>query len=508
MDLFLSILKSVIYGVIEGITEWLPISSTGHMILAEQVLKFGYTEDFMEMFRVVIQLGAILAVVVLYFHKLWPFCKDNGRDTGFAAHLRWPVVRLWFKIIAACVPAAVLGILLDDWMDAHLYNSVVVALSDEETLTDAIATDEQAKEGVLVVLDKTPFYAEMGGQAADHGVLTSADCSLRVLDVKKTPKGYYVHTCVLESGIVKVGDHLTAKVDKEYRMAVCRNHTATHLLQAALREVLGDHVHQAGSYQDGEITHFDFTHFSAVTPEELARVEKIVNDRIFDAMNVEVKEMPIEEAKKLGAMALFGEKYGKVVRVVNIEGWSTEFCGGTHVKNTAQIGCFKIVSESSVAAGIRRIEATTGYGVLNLLDDRTAELANTAVALKANNMKDVATRAQAVTAELKEANKQLEIAKAKLASSQIDGLFQNAVEVDGVRIVTVYLNGTTPDTLRSMMDKLRDKEPNAVGALIGTDGSKTTLAVGVGKNALARGLKAGALVKQIAAIAAKGGDDE
>ncbi len=191
----------------------------------------------------------------------------------------------------------------------------------------------------------------MGGQAADHGVLNSADCSLRVLDVKKTPKGYYVHTCVLESGIVKVGDVLNAQVDKGYRMAIARNHTATHLLQAALREVLGDHVHQAGSYQDASITHFDFTHFSAVTPEELARVQKIVNDKIYESMNVTVKEMPIEEAKKLGAMALFGEKYGKVVRVVNIEGWSTEFCGGTHVKNTAQIGGFKIVSESSVAAG-------------------------------------------------------------------------------------------------------------------------------------------------------------
>ena len=235
----------------------------------------------------------------------------------------------------------------------------VVALSDEETLTDAIATDEEAKDGVLVVLDKTPFYAEMGGQAADHGVLNGAECSLRVLDVKKTPKGYYVHTCVLESGIVKVGDVLTAQVDKGYRMAIARNHTATHLLQAALREVLGDHVHQAGSYQDASITHFDFTHFSAVTPEELARVQKIVNDKIFDSMNVTVQEMPVEEAKKLGAMALFGEKYGKVVRVVDIEGWSTEFCGGTHVKNTAQIGGFKIVSESSVAAGIRRIEAVT-----------------------------------------------------------------------------------------------------------------------------------------------------
>ena len=230
-------------------------------------------------------------------------------------------------------------------------NGVVVALSDEETLTDAIATDEEAKDGVLVVLDKTPFYAEMGGQAADHGMLNSADCSLRVLDVKKTPKGYYVHTCVLESGIVKVGDHLTAQVDKEYRMAIARNHTATHLLQAALREVLGDHVHQAGSYQDAEITHFDFTHFSAVTPEELARVQKIVNDKIYESMNVTVREMPIEEAKKLGAMALFGEKYGKVVRVVDIEGWSTEFCGGTHVKNTAQIGGFKIVSEGLRCCG-------------------------------------------------------------------------------------------------------------------------------------------------------------
>ena len=166
--------------------------------------------------------------------------------------------------------------------DSLKSDSVVVALSDEEALTDAIATDEQAKEGVLVVLDKTPFYAEMGGQAADHGVITGAECVLRVQDVKKTPKGYYVHTCTLESGIVHVGDHLTARVDKEYRMAIARNHTATHLLQAALREVLGDHVHQAGSYQDASITHFDFTHFSAVTPEELVRVQKIVNDKIFE----------------------------------------------------------------------------------------------------------------------------------------------------------------------------------------------------------------------------------
>ena len=392
-----------------------------------------------------------------------------------------------------------------DGYDVLKETAKVLALSDGEELNDAVSTDYEERENVLVVLDRTPFYAEMGGQVADHGYLTSGTANLKVNQVKKTPKGFYVHTCTLLDGTIRVGDTVTAAVDEQRRASICRNHTATHLMQKALREVLGEHVHQAGSYQDDKITRFDFTHFNAVTPEELVKVEKRVNEKIFAALPVTIQNLPIEEAKKMGAMALFGEKYGKVVRVVDAGGWSVEFCGGTHVKNTAQIGCFKILSEASVAAGIRRIEATTGYGVLNLLDDRTAELANTAVALKANNMKDVAARAQAVTAELKEANKQLEIAKAKLASSQIDGLFQNAVEVDGVRIVTVYLNGTTPDTLRSMMDKLRDKEPNAVGALIGTDGSKTTLAVGVGKNALARGLKAGALVKQIAAIAGGNG---
>ena len=392
-----------------------------------------------------------------------------------------------------------------DGYDVLKETAKVLALSDGEELNDAVSTDYEERENVLVVLDRTPFYAEMGGQVADHGYLTSGTANLKVNQVKKTPKGFYVHTCTLLDGTIRVGDTVTAAVDEQRRASICRNHTATHLMQKALREVLGEHVHQAGSYQDDKITRFDFTHFNAVTPEELVEVEKRVNEKIFAALPVTIQNLPIEKAKKMGAMALFGEKYGKVVRVVDAGGWSVEFCGGTHVKNTAQIGCFKILSEASVAAGIRRIEATTGYGVLNLLDDRTAELANTAVALKANNMKDVAARAQAVTAELKEANKQLEIAKAKLASSQIDGLFQNAVEVDGVRIVTVYLNGTTPDTLRSMMDKLRDKEPNAVGALIGTDGSKTTLAVGVGKNALARGLKAGALVKQIAAIAGGNG---
>ena len=383
----------------------------------------------------------------------------------------------------------------------------VVALSDEETLTDAIATDEEAKDGVLVVLDQTPFYAEMGGQAADHGVLTSAECSLRVLDVKKTPKGYYVHTCVLESGIVKVGDVLTAQVDKGYRMAIARNHTATHLLQAALREVLGDHVHQAGSYQDASITHFDFTHFSAVTPEELARVQKIVNDKIFDSMNVTVQEMPVEEAKKLGAMALFGEKYGKVVRVVDIEGWSTEFCGGTHVKNTAQIGGFKIVSESSVAAGIRRIEAVTGRNLLIRANLQEAMLHDVANTLKANNVAALPARAEAVMAENKAMSRELEEMKARIAASKVDSLFDNAEEADGVKIASAYFTGTTGDTLRGMCDSIRDKAVNPVVAvLVGKAEDKITMAVTVNKLAQEKGLKAGVLVKELSAIAGgKGG---
>ena len=383
----------------------------------------------------------------------------------------------------------------------------VVALSDEETLTDAIATDEEAKDGVLVVLDKTPFYAEMGGQAADHGVLNGTECSLRVLDVKKTPKGYYVHTCVLESGIVKVGDVLTAQVDKGYSMAIARNHTATHLLQAALREVLGDHVHQAGSYQDASITHFDFTHFSAVTPEELARVQKIVNDKIFDSMNVTVQEMPVEEAKKLGAMALFGEKYGKVVRVVDIEGWSTEFCGGTHVKNTAQIGGFKIVSESSVAAGIRRIEAVTGRNLLIRANLQEAMLHDVANTLKANNVASLPARAEAVMAENKAMSRELEEMKAKIAASKVDSLFDNAEEADGVKIASAYFTGTTGDTLRGMCDSIRDKAVNPVVAvLVGKAEDKITMAVTVNKLAQEKGLKAGVLVKELSAIAGgKGG---
>ena len=389
--------------------------------------------------------------------------------------------------------------------DTLTEEATVLALSDEEGLKDAVSTDDGAKEGILVVLDHTPFYAEMGGQVADQGTLTSGDTSLKVLDVKRTPKGYFVHTCVLESGMIQVGQTVTAAVNKGRRRAIARNHTSAHLLQQALRDVLGNHVHQAGSYEDDERVRFDFTHFSAMTPEEIALVEHIVNQKIFAAMDVTVRNLPLAEAKKMGAMALFGEKYGEIVRVVDIEGYSTEFCGGTHVKNTAQLGCFKILSESSVAAGVRRIEGTTGMGVLRLLDERTEMLHQVADALKVNNVHDLPLRAVTIAGELKSTQRELEAAKAALAANKIDGLFENAQDVEGIKIMAAYFSGTGSDTLRSMCDKIRDKAPNTVAALVGASDGKITLAVSCGKNAQERGLKAGALVKAIAAVAGGNG---
>ena len=382
----------------------------------------------------------------------------------------------------------------------------VLALSDGEELLEAVSTDDGAKEGVLVVLDRTPFYAESGGQVADTGtIVTASGARLEVQAVKKTPKGYFVHTCTLTEGTAIVGETATASVSKGRRCAIARNHTSAHLLQKALREVLGSHVHQAGSYEDDERVRFDFTHFSAVTPEELALVEHIVNQKIFEALDVTVQNMPLAEAKKMGAMALFGEKYGEIVRVVDINGWSTEFCGGTHVSNTAQLGCFKILSESSVAAGVRRIEGTTGFGVLRLLDERTEMLHKVAGSLKVNNLKDLPLRAEGMAAEVKSLTKELEQVKAEVAASKIDGLFENAAEVNGIHIVTAYLSGTAPEALRGMCEKIRDKAPNVVSALVGSTDGKISLVVCCGKGAQDAGLKAGVLVKQIAAIAGGNG---
>ena len=381
----------------------------------------------------------------------------------------------------------------------------VTALSDGEELVEALATDDDVKNGVLVVLDKTPFYAESGGQVADTGILTGGGARLAVKSVKKTGKGYYVHACTLENGRVRLGDTLLAEIDGDRRRAIMRNHTSAHLLQQALREVVGDHVHQAGSYVDEERVRFDFTHFEALSADEITRAEAIVNRRIFEAMPLTAEVMPIAKAKEKGAMALFGEKYGDEVRVVDAGGWAVELCGGTHVSNTAQLGSFKIISESSVAAGVRRIEGTTGYGVLRLLEEKEQMLAQTAAVLKVTNPHDLPLRAATLAQEAKALEKELAAMKDADAAARAESLWTNAVDVDGIKVYTLFLPGTETDALRGLCDSVRDKDPASVAALCGESGGKLSLAVSCGKPAIERGLAAGALAKQIAMLAGGSG---
>ena len=398
-------------------------------------------------------------------------------------------------------------------LDAYKTTFVGYAELEKQTKLLAIVKNgevsELCEEGddVSVVLEETPFYAEMGGQVGDCGTVVSGDNVIEIANTQKLTNGAFISNGKVVSGGFAAGETVTAKVDAEKRAATQRNHTCAHILQAALRHVLGDHVHQAGSYVDPYQCRFDFSHFSAVTPEELAKVEEYVNNVIMEAVPVVTEELPIEEAKKKGAMALFGEKYGKVVRVVDIEGWSTEFCGGTHVKNTAQIGGFKIVSESSVAAGIRRIEAVTGRNLLIRANLQEAMLHDVANTLKANNVATLPARAEAVMAENKAMSRELEEMKAKIAASKVDSLFDNAEEADGVKIASAYFTGTSGDTLRGMCDSIRDKAVNpCVAVLVGKTDDKITMAVTVNKLAQEKGLKAGNLVKEISAIAGgKGG---
>ena len=382
----------------------------------------------------------------------------------------------------------------------------VLAVASDGRLVEDLANDDAPRTDVLIVLDRTAFYAESGGQVADTGTLTGDGVCLRVTDCKKNAKGLYVHTCTLESGVLHTGMTLTAQVDTAARMATARNHTAAHLLQAALRRVLGDHVHQAGQLVSPREVRFDFTHFAAVTPEELAQVERLVNEEIFAAAQVTTREMPIAEAKALGAMALFGEKYGEVVRVVDVPDFSREFCGGTHVPNTAQIGCLRIVSESSVAAGVRRIEAVTGTGVLALLDKKDELLKSAAEALKANSTGEVAVRAASVMEEYRAVNAELTALKAKVAAAKAASLFDDAAEVSGVKVSAAFVEDATADDVRSMVEKARDTHPDSVLVLCGESGGKLSLTVGVGTNAMKKGLAAGKLVREIAAVAGgKGG---
>ena len=356
----------------------------------------------------------------------------------------------------------------------------------------------EGDEGV-VILDSTPFYAEMGGQVADRGTIRTETAEFTVTDVQKNKGGKFMHYGRLVSGSLAVGDTVTASIDEARRKAIMRAHSATHLLDYALRTVLGDHAHQAGSLVEPDRLRYDFTHFSAVTAEELVKISRLVSELILDGMPVETKEMPIAEAKKLGAIALFGEKYGDVVRVVNMGGKSIELCGGTHVDNTAKVGPFRITSESSVASGVRRIEAVTGEAFLNLVDEMNMRLLKAAEMLK-TTPGELISKAQSSMNEIRELHQTVEKMKDKLFAGDVDSLMFSAKDVNGLKVVTASRENTDANDLRKLGDFLRDKNPNTVAALGSVNGEKVTLLAVCGKNAIARGVKAGDIIKNIAPI--------
>ncbi len=379
-----------------------------------------------------------------------------------------------------------------------------------DALIKAIIVDGECKEfavadeNITLVLDKTSFYAESGGQVGDTGIISGEGFTFEVTSTTKTHEGVILHHGSLNDGeSVKLGDKVSASVDRKTREATMRNHTAAHLLQAALRKILGSHVEQAGQLVNAEEVRFDFTHFSALTSEELKAVENEVNASIMAAVPVDTNEMPIDEAKKLGAMALFGEKYGSIVRVVKAGEFSTELCGGTHAKNTGCLGLFKIVSETSVASGVRRIVAVTGYNVMKYIDKTNNEIMNTAAALKLSNVSDIVSKAASTVAELKETQKELESIKAEIAASKASDLLKNAVEINGIKLIASDLGEADANALRSMCDQAKEQGDDVVALFAGKNSEKGTcsFACAVSKSAVSKGAHAGNIVREVAKIA-------
>ena len=355
-------------------------------------------------------------------------------------------------------------------------------------------------ESAIVVVDKTPFYAESGGQVGDTGEITADNAKISVDNTTKNAQGIFLHAVTVQSGALTVGDSVKLSIDVERRNDIRRNHTAAHLLQAALRKVLGTHVEQAGQLVTDGYFRFDFTHFEAMTAKQVIDVEELVNRVILDDIKVDTLEMPIDEAKKLGAMALFGEKYGDVVRVVKAGDFSIELCGGTHVDNTAKLGLFKIRQEGSVAAGVRRIEAITGKNVLDYTNAMINVIGDAAMAFKLPDMRNLASAAVKIAEELKEKDRQIAALNSKLAFSKVDSIIANAVEVDGVTVVVSSLKDVQGDQLRDLTDMCVSKNQKMVIVLCAQNGGKATFACRVGKDALTLGLNAGKIVKAVAQI--------
>ncbi|WP_321999420.1 alanine--tRNA ligase [Bacillus pumilus] len=367
-----------------------------------------------------------------------------------------------------------------------------------------IVTEAHEDDIVQILLDETPFYAESGGQVADKGTLKSAEVNIDIKDVKKAPNGQHVHEGVVVSGTAKKGLEVTAEVESALRKGIVKNHTATHLLHQALKDVLGSHVNQAGSLVNENRLRFDFSHFGQVTKEELSQIEKIVNEKIWEGISVAIDLKPIAEAKEMGAMALFGEKYGDIVRVVQVGDYSIELCGGCHVQNTAEIGLFKIASESGIGAGTRRIEAVTGKGAYEELNDQLTILEQAASELKSNT-KDVPKRIASLQADLKEVQRENESLLAKLSQAEAGSILEKVTEIGGVKVLTEKVNAKDMNHLRTMVDDLKAKLGSAVIVLGAVQNGKVNISAGVTKDVIEKGLHAGKLVKQAAEICGGGG---
>ena len=368
----------------------------------------------------------------------------------------------------------------------------VLAVCVGEEVSGTIAGGEKG----IVVLDKTPFYAEMGGQTADHGVILVGDSRFVVNNVQKDKGGKYLHYGEMVAGSIKVDDVVLASIDVERRKAIMRAHSATHLLQKALTSVLGDHVHQAGSLVEPDRLRFDFTHYSALTSEELAKVDAIVQAAVLEGYGIDVREMPIDDAKKMGATALFSEKYGDTVRVVNMGGYSIELCGGTHLDNTAKVGPFRIESEGSVASGVRRIEAITGKECLAEMD-RTRQRIYDACAVLKTKPAELAQKLESQVEEIKNLKRAIESYKAKEAAGETERFLFGAHDVGGVKVLTVSVPDADANKLRQMGDILRDKDPAVAAVLAAVNGEKLTFLAVCGKDAVAKGIKAGDLVRHV-----------
>ncbi|MEC2922514.1 alanine--tRNA ligase [Bacillus tropicus] len=378
--------------------------------------------------------------------------------------------------------------------------SNVVALVKNGEYTDSLQTGEEGQ----LMLDVTPFYAESGGQIADRGYLLADGVKVLVKDVQKAPNGQNLHKVVVEEGTLTKDAAVKAIIDTKNRSSVVKNHTATHLLHQALKDVLGTHVNQAGSLVTSERLRFDFSHFGQVQADELEKIERIVNEKIWESIDVEISQKAIEEAKEMGAMALFGEKYGDVVRVVQVGDYSLELCGGCHVDNTASIGIFKIVAESGIGAGTRRIEAVTGKSAYELMNDQVGLLKEVAGKMK-TNPKDILTRVDGLFAEVKQLQKENESLAAKLSNIEAGNLTDSVMTVDGVNVLAAKVNVADMNNLRTMMDDLKNKLESAVVVLASVNDDKVNILAGVTKDLISQGYHAGKLVKEVASRCGGGG---